>query len=188
MLVLRGKEGFGHVVIVTRQNHQLVVFDPQSGSKLSLAQFSTEQESKMKFGTAEAFRVDNCLILPAFAEHILIKAKQAPIMEPKVLVGRKGFMDAEPIKTIQDLIKRRYPDDGSVTGYRFEPHYCGEYEGKLVFVLKNMPPKLCPDSPMYVGSPLFAFVAPNNPEQFEIFSDCHLKFFNMFYDKISDKD
>ena len=188
VLVLRGKEGFGHVVIVTRQNHQLVVFDPQSGSKLSLAQFSTEQESKMKFGTAEAFRVDNCLILPAFAEHILIKAKQAPIMEPKVLVGRKGFMDAEPIKTIQDLIKRRYPDDGSVTGYRFEPHYCGEYEGKLVFVLKNMPPKLCPDSPMYVGSPLFAFVAPNNPEQFEIFSDCHLKFFNMFYDKISDKD
>ena len=97
-------------------------------------------------------------------------------------------MDAEQIKAIQDFVKRSYPDDGSVTGYRFEPHYCGEYEGKLVFFLENMPPKLCPDSPMYVGSPLFAFVAPNHPEQFNVVSDGHLKFFNMFYDKISDKD
>ena len=97
-------------------------------------------------------------------------------------------MDAEPIKAIQDLIRRRYPENGSVTGYEFEPHYCGEYEGKLVFFLENMPPKVCPDSPMYVGSPLFAFVDTDNPEQFEIVSDCHLKFFNMFYDKISDKD
>ena len=42
-------------------------------------------------------------------------------------------MDAEPIKAIQDFVKRSYPDDGSVTGYKFEPHYCGEFEGKLVF-------------------------------------------------------
>ena len=188
VLVLRREKRSGHVVIVTCQKRQLIVFDPQSGSKLSLAQFSTKQKSKMADGDIKAFRVDNCLILPVFAEHILIKANQAPIMEPKVLVGRKRSMDAEPIKAIQDLIRRRYPENGSVTGYEFEPHYCGEYEGKLVFFLENMPPKVCPDSPMYVGSPLFAFVDTDNPEQFEIVSDCHLKFFNMFYDKISDKD
>ena len=57
-------------------------------------------------------------------------------------------MDAEPIKAIQDLIRRRYPDDGSVTGYKFEPHYCGEFEGKLVFFLsfinycRRIPPPL----------------------------------------------
>ena len=184
VLFFRWDRKYGHAVTVTRQNRQLIVFDPQSGSKLSLAQFSTKQKSKMADGDIKAFRVDNCLILPVFAEHILIKANQAPIMEPKVLVCRKGFMDAEPIKGIQDLIRRRYPEDGSVTGYEFEPHYCGEYEGKLVFFLENMPPKLCPDSPMYVGSPLFAFVDPKRPEQFEVLSDCHLKFYKMFYDKL----
>ena len=187
VLVLRWErfdQKFGHVVIVSRQNHQLVVFDPQSGGKLSLAQFSTEQESKMKSGTAEAFRVDNCLILPAFAEHVLIKANQDPIMEPKVLVGRKRFMDAEPIKAIQDFVKRRYPDDGSVTGYKFEPHYCGEFEGKLVFFLSFMPPKSCPDSRMLVGYPMFAFVDPDDPEQFDVLSDRDFKFVEMFDDKI----
>ena len=66
-------------------------------------------------------------------------------------------MSAEKIKAIQDFLRGRYHDDGSVTGYRFEPHYCGEYEGKLVFFLEHMPPKSCPDSRMYVGYPLFAF-------------------------------
>ena len=191
VLALRWKEssgGAGHVVIVTRQNSQLLIFDPQLGSKLSLAQFLTKQKSKMKAGTAEAFRVDNCLILPVFAEHILIRAKQAPIMEPKVLVGRKGFMDAEPIKAIQDLIRRRYHDDGSVTGYRFEPHYCGEYEGKLVFFLEHMPPKSCPDSRMYVGYPLFAFADPRHPEKFEVCSDIDFKFSDMFRDKMPHDD
>ena len=97
-------------------------------------------------------------------------------------------MDAEQIKAIQDFVKRRYPEDGSVTGYKFEPHYCGEYEDKLVFFLAIMPPKSCPDSRMLVGYPMFAFVDPNTPEQFEILPDNHLKFYEMFDDKIADKD
>ena len=93
-------------------------------------------------------------------------------------------MDAEPIKAIQDLIRRRYPDDGSVTGYKFEPHYCGEFEGKLVFFLSFMPPKSCPDSRMLVGYPMFAFVDPDDPEQFDVLSDRDFKFVEMFDDKI----
>ena len=93
-------------------------------------------------------------------------------------------MDAEPIKSIQDFLRRRYPEDGSVTGYKFEPHYCGEYEDKLVFFLDIMPPKALPDSPMYVGYPLFAFVDPQQPEKFEVLSDSDLKFSKMFRSKI----
>ena len=184
VMYFRWKYGYGHIVTVTRQNRQLLIFDPQSGSKLSLVQFITKQESEMADGDIKVFRVDNCLILPVFAEHILIQANQAPIMEPKVSVGRKRFMDAEPIKAIQDLIRRRYPEDGSVTGYKFEPHYCGEYEDKLVFFLDIMPPKALPDSPMYVGHPLFALVDPQQPEKFEVLSDSDLKFSKMFRSKL----
>ena len=93
-------------------------------------------------------------------------------------------MDAERIKAIQDFVKRSYPDDGSVTGYKFEPHYCGEFEGKLVFFRSFMPPKSCPDSRMVVGYPMFAFVDPNDPEQFDVLPDSDFKFVEMFDDKI----
>ena len=53
-------------------------------------------------------------------------------------------MDAKPIKAIKDIIRKTYPDDGTVTGYKYEPQYCGTYEGKLVFHLDYMPPKKFP--------------------------------------------
>ena len=77
-LSLRWKDESGHIVTVTRQNRQLIIFDPQSGTKLGLAQFFT---SRIKDASLEVFRIDNCLILPSFAEHVLIKAKQATIMD-----------------------------------------------------------------------------------------------------------
>lgn len=47
-----------------------------------------------------------------------------------------------------------------------------------------MPPKSCPDSRMLVGYPMFAFVDPDDPEQFDVLSDRDFKFVEMFDDKI----
>ena len=95
-------------------------------------------------------------------------------------------MDAKPIKAIKDIIRKTYPDDGTVTGYKYEPQYCGTYEGKLVFHLDYMLPKKFPDSPMYVGYPNFALVDPENTAQFEVILDDDLKLFSLFQDKIQD--
>ena len=62
-------------------------------------------------------------------------------------------METEQIEVIKDMLKKAYPWESSVTGYKFDPLYCGEYEGKLVFFLDRVPPKAFPDSPMYVGYP-----------------------------------
>ena len=92
-------------------------------------------------------------------------------------------MDAEQIEAIKDMLEKAYPWESSVTGYKYDPQYCGEYEGKLVFHLDRVPPKAFPDSPMYVGYPQFALVVPEHPEQFEVVLDHDLKFLDMFYCK-----
>ena len=93
-------------------------------------------------------------------------------------------MDAEYIEAIKDMLKKAYPWESSVTGYKFDPLYCGEYEGKLVFFLDRVPPKAFPDSPMYVGYPQFALVDPENSEKFEVVLDKDLKLFGLFRDKL----
>lgn len=183
MLSFRWEHSSGHVVTVTRQNRQLLIFDPQSGDKLSFAQFYVSNRDRIKAGTAKTFRVDDCLILPAFAQHVLIKAK-LPINERISLdtgIGIITIMDDDAIATIAYKIKKSYPWESSVTGYKYDPQYCGEYEGKLVFHLDRVPPKAFPDSPMYVGYPQFALVDPEHPEQFEVVLDHDLKFLDMFY-------
>ena len=90
-------------------------------------------------------------------------------------------MDAEQIEAIKDMLEKAFPRPSTVSGYKYDPQYCGEYEGKLVFYLNRVPPKACPDSPMYVGYPYFALVDLENPEQFEVVLDHDLKFLDMFY-------
>ena len=93
-------------------------------------------------------------------------------------------MDAEYIEAIKDMLKKAFPRPSTVSGYTYDPQYCGEYEDKLVFFLDRVPPKACPDSPMYVGYPQFALVDPENSEKFEVVLDKDLKLFGLFRDKL----
>ncbi|HIX57923.1 MAG TPA: hypothetical protein H9850_10710 [Candidatus Anaerobiospirillum pullistercoris] len=185
VLFFRWGRRYGHIVNVTRQNRQLLIFDSQSGDKLSLVQFYVSYRDKINTGTLRAFRVDNCLILSAFAQHVLVKAK-LPIYERKRVSLDTGIriMNDDPIALIAGKIRNFYPWESSVTGYKFDPLYCGEYEGKLVFFLDRVPPKAFPDSPMYVGYPQFALVDPENSEKFEVVLDHDLKLFSLFQDKL----
>lgn len=97
-------------------------------------------------------------------------------------------MSDEQIEFIKNIIRGAYPEEDSVTGYRYEPRYCGKYEGKLIFRLTCMPPKECPDSRMYVGWPQLALVDPKKPEQFEIRPDPFFKLLNLLEDKRPDND
>lgn len=90
-------------------------------------------------------------------------------------------MNDDPIAIIASKLKKAFPRPSTVSGYTYDPQYCGEYEGKLVFHLARVPPKACPDSPMYVGYPKFALVDLENPEHFEVVLDHDLKFLDMFY-------
>lgn len=186
VLFFRWGHRYGHIVNVTRQNRQLLIFDSQSGDKLSLAQFYVSNRDKINTGTLRAFRVDDCLILSAFAKHVLIKAK-LPIHKRIGLdtgLVTITIMNDDPIAIIASKLKKAFPRPSTVSGYTYDPQYCGEYEGKLVFFLDRVPPKACPDSPMYVGYPQFALVDPENSEKFEVVLDKDLKLFGLFRDKL----
>ena len=58
------------------------------------------------------------------AQH-LVQASQTPIMGSKALVWRKRLMDAEQIEAIKDMLEKAYPWESSVTGYKYDPQYCG---------------------------------------------------------------
>ena len=69
---------YGHIVSVLREDGECFIYDPQSGKKYELAEFSSLYGHKINQSTICAFRVDNCEILGGYADQVLVQAHLAP--------------------------------------------------------------------------------------------------------------
>lgn len=64
----------GHILNAMRLHGEIIILDPQSGQKYSLADWSGYMHDRYKSGSLKAFRIDNCDIIPKYANQVLDKA------------------------------------------------------------------------------------------------------------------
>lgn len=68
----------GHTLNALRLNGKIIILDPQNGKKQSFDDWCNFMRGLYKSGSLRAFRVDNCDVIPQYANQVLSKARAQP--------------------------------------------------------------------------------------------------------------